>query len=154
VKITLKDGVHYLEGVLDEFAEFKTLKSDSEKLILNVGKIARVNSVGIRNFVEFLQSWFPKPVEYHEARPHFVANLNGIPQILGGLNNHSKVVSVFVPFYCEHCKAESEHLYESEEIAEHLEASETEFPIHQCPKCKHALDPDFIPGEYFEFLNR
>lgn len=152
MKIIKKDDVFFLDGVLDEFSDFSPLKENTETTLnLNVSKVARINSIGVRNFVEFLFSWFPKPVQYLEVRPSFVETFNSIPQILGGENNSSEVLSVFVPFYCESCKKESEKLYSAAELKD-LEKGGYVFPTQKCGVCSDSLDPDFSDDQYFDFL--
>ena len=54
IKIVSKDGVFFLSGVLDEYANFAALVGATEPLRLNLKAISRFNSIGIRCLLKFL----------------------------------------------------------------------------------------------------
>src|SRR4051794_8250490 len=107
--IVEKDGVCFLDGVLNEYADFGKLAKKAEPLRLNIRKVSRLNSIGIRNLLKFLSEWGPKAFTYEDCPSEFIDQINMIPALLG-TQRQCKVVSMFVPYECNSCDHEEEIL--------------------------------------------
>ena len=86
IKIVSKDGVFFLSGVLDEYADLTALAEAAEPLRLNFKGISRFNSIGIRGLLKFLFAWGAKGLIYEECPSEFVDQANMIPALLEILN--------------------------------------------------------------------
>ena len=150
IKIEEKDGFVHLSGVINEFADFNDLLKFDAPLKLNIKNVSRMNSIGIRNLLKFLNAWGDKPFEYHECPSEFVDQLNMIPALLG-VGGHGKVISLHVPYECEDCEHEEETL-EPVSNYEAVAKSGEDLPTKPCPKCKGKMY--ILTDSYFVFLGR
>jgi hypothetical protein len=135
-----------LKGSVDEDADLAALAKDLKtwvSLRFDLSKIIRVNSCGVREWVNFMRS-LPQcgPVALENCSPVVVAQLNMISNFVGP----ARVLSVQAPFVCGSCSHEENVLLE-------VEAGKT--PVLgevACPKCKAAMTFDDIEDVYFAFL--
>jgi anti-anti-sigma regulatory factor len=67
MKISRKGGVVFLEGVVDENADFSPLLSENPPLQLDLSGVSRINSIGVRSWMKFISLWGDKPMEYLEC---------------------------------------------------------------------------------------
>ncbi len=149
IKIVERDGVFYLSGVMNEYADFSPLLPQAAPLRLNMKQVTRLNSIGIRNLLKFLADWGPKPFSYEECPSEFVDQLNMIPALLG-VKNHGKVVSLFVPYECLNCDHEEEVLGDLTAYEPSLKNG-TPPPAQSCPKCK--ADMVVLTDSFFVFAS-
>lgn len=150
MQIVSKNGIYYLSGRLDEYADFDALKGATEPLKLNLGGIASINSVGVRRFLAFTLSWAPKRFEFFECTPEFIANVNVIPQMLGDPKNKGQIKSFFVPYGCDSCKRLENVLIHKDAVK--AGSSGVELPQKSCDRCGSAMEPEVEKHEYFNFL--
>jgi len=150
IKLTDKDGVVYATGFLDEYADFDAILSRSEPLVLNMEGVLRINSVGIRNFLKFLNAWGPKSLEYQKCTADFIDQLNMIPAI-GGINKQAVVSSLYVPLECDSCDKELEQLSDIKPYKDAIEKNQ-ELPHVKCPECGDSMN--VLSESFFVFLER
>lgn len=151
MNIDLKNGTYYLSGRLDEYSDFSALFQSEPPLKLNIGKVASINSVGVRKFLAFTLAWSPRQFEFYECTPEFIANVNVIPQMLGASNDATQIKSLYVPFSCESCKRVENVLFKREEITFNASGVPVIRAYH-CSRCGQALDLDVEHTEYFMFM--
>ncbi len=151
--ILLKNGVYHLSGRMDEFSEFDSLKHSTSPLRINIGKIDSINSIGVRKLLAFALAWSPRKVEFFEATPEFIGNVNVIPQLVGKEPTGDAIRTFYVPYYCNSCKRTESELWDSTKVAldEH-----GDILVHErvCSKCGESMELDAEPSEYFIFLKR
>ena len=150
IRIEERDGVVYLTGVLDEYADLTELETAKEPLLLNMAGVSRLNSIGIRNLLRFLNAWGDKPFKYIECTSEFVDQLNMIPGLLGK-KGHGLVQSLKVPYDCPKCEHEQEFLCDIREIKE--EDGVPVPPAQTCPNCGKP-DMQVLNDSFFIFLDR
>ncbi len=149
IKIVEKEGVFFLSGVLNEYANFSSLLSRQPPLKLNMRQVSRLNSIGIRNLLKFLSDWGPKAFEYQETPSEFVDQVNMIPALLGP-NNHGLIKTLFVPYECTKCDNEQEVLCKIEEFDTVKDGNEP--PVRKCSKCSGEMA--VLTDSFFVFLQR
>jgi hypothetical protein len=151
VDIDFKNGVYYLSGRVDEYAEFESLTNAPAPLKLNIGKVTSINSVGVRKFLAFTIAWSPRKFEFFECTPEFIANVNVIPQMLGTPSDETQIKTFFIPFACETCKRVENILVQREALKADAHG-DLVLPQKNCAKCGEPLELDVEPNEYFMFL--
>ncbi len=151
VTLELADGVYHLSGILDEYADFSALIPVSEPLKLNLKGIKQLNSIGIRNMLEFLKKTGSMRIEYYECPSEYVDQINMIPALLGFGEQKGEVKSLFIPFECQKCDHAEDTLKLIDEVMAELGSDGTSIAA-KCPKCggEMIVYNDF----YFSFLSR
>ncbi len=134
-----------LSGVIDEDTTFEALKSVSGPIIVNFKGVTSINSCGIRSWVNTVKELSSVGIIYEECTPLIVRQMNMVPSFVG----HAKVRSVFVPYVCEECDAESMKLASSSEFENgNVTVAET----MKCTSCeKGEMEIDGNPKQYFAF---
>lgn len=149
IKIVSKDGVFFLSGVLDEFADLSALVEASEPLRMNLKGVSRFNSIGIRGLLKFLFAWGGKGLIYEECPSEFVDQANMIPALLG-TKKQGVILSLFVPYECTSCDFDEELLSRTDELQKTLAAGGA--LTKSCPSCGGKME---VPAEsFFHFLKR
>ena len=135
----------YISGTIDEDTNFNPLLDFGKTLILNLSKIASINSCGIRNWVNFFKDLNNTQVIYEECTPLLVRQMNMIPSFLG----KAHVASVFVPYLCATCEEEKIILVKEDKFnGGNIKIEETLV----CEKCqKGEMEFDGKPKQYFAF---
>jgi len=144
IKIEVRGGVHFLSGELNEYSDFEGMKNATPPLILNMKGVERLNSIGIRNLLKFLNNWGSQPFVYQECRAEFIDQINMIPALLG-VKNVGKVETLFAPFECDNCSFEEEVLGKAEDF-------EGDEPVRPCPKCGSEMI--VVSDSFFIFRGR
>lgn len=149
--ISLKNGVYYIVGKIDEYFEYDDLLKAADPLKINLGSMSSINSMGVRKFLSFTLAWSPKKFEFFECTPEFIAYVNVIPQMLGTSGDEKQIISFYVPFSCEKCQKVQNILFQRHDIKIDADG-EVEMPERRCLKCKNVLELDVDVNEYFMFL--
>jgi anti-anti-sigma regulatory factor len=135
-----------LAGFLDEDNNLKALVEQipAGPVMIDLAGIARINSVGIRDWVNWLAA-----LEANGTRavlvgcsPPIVAQINLVKNFAG----NGAVKSFQIPYHCSECDEEK---IETVETAEMMSSSP---PACLCPHCKRAMEVDEMPESYFAFL--
>ena len=150
--ITQKDDVCYvkLSGVIDEDNNLGSLVDQipAGTAVINVGEIERINSCGVRDWVNWLGKIEKNnaSVVLVECSPAIVAQINLVHNFTGG----GAVKSFFAPYFCPACDLEKVLLIETAEMSG--QASPTA-PTCRCDECDGVMDFDDMEESYFAFVS-
>jgi anti-anti-sigma regulatory factor len=136
-----------LTGVIDEDNELTDLteKIPSGTAVINLGEIERINSCGVRDWVNWLGKIEKQGarVVLVECSPAIVAQINLVNNFTGG----GVVKSFFAPYFCPNCDREKVLLVEASELGSPAKA-----PTCRCDECDGVMDFDDMEDSYFAFL--
>lgn len=145
-----RDEVTYvkLSGVIDEDNELTDLsdKIPSGTAVIDLGEIERINSCGVRDWV----NWLGKverndtSVVLVECSPAIVAQIN----LVNNFTGNGMVKSFYVPYFCPECDEEKVLLVETADMG----PPPHEPPTCRCDECDLVMDFDDMPDSYFAFL--
>jgi len=134
-----------LEGEIDETCDLGAVFRREGTVWLDLSGVARINSVGIRKWLEAART---APAElmlqFERCAPPIVSQMNMIPTFISA----GRVESILAPYMCPGC---------GEELLELIKVTDPEMdlpPRRRCPACKEPLEFDDLPDEYFAFLER
>jgi hypothetical protein len=143
LKISLQGSKAALAGVLDEHSDLSPLSTAAGNFTINFKGIERINSCGVREWVNLLRKLSQTTFAYEECPLVIVKQLNSVPDFLG----KAKVVSFYAPYYSEADDSEELKLLKPSDVVQ-----------GQPPSFKNAkgeaLKFDDIPAQYFSFLVR
>lgn len=116
------------------------------KILINLAKVERINSCGVRDWVRWLQQLESQGNSIHlvACSPAVVAQLNMVRNFCGARGH---VVSFQAPYYCETCDRELRETYLSSSIGASNEA-----PPALCVSCGLPMQFDDLEASYFAFL--
>lgn len=103
MKISRKGDVVFLEGVIDENADFTPLLSENAPLLLNLYGISRINSIGVRSWMKFMTLWGDKPMEYWDCPASITDQISITPVLLGLKMPVARVMSAYISYACSKC---------------------------------------------------
>jgi hypothetical protein len=149
IKIVEREGIVFLSGVLNEYADFSPLLKNAPPLRLDMQDVSRLNSIGIRNLLKFLSEWGAKPFEYLRSPSEFVDQVNMIPALLGA-KGQGRIRSLFVPYECIDCEAEEDVLSPIEQFEKLPKGADA--PKRACAKCGGNMA--VLTDSFFIFLQR
>ncbi len=142
-------GFVKLSGVIDEDNELADLTDaiPGGMVIIELGEIERINSCGVRDWVNWLNAIEAKGAEVVlvECSPAIVAQINLVHNFTG----NGTVKSFYVPYFCPECDEEKVLLTEAIEMG----PPPHEPPICRCDGCDLVMDFDDMPESYFAFLS-
>ena len=133
-----------LSGFLDENSDLKVLESLTGKSEIDFKSVTRVNSCGVREWVNLIKKLPAAELSYVECPMVVVKQINAVPDFLGT----AKVLSFYGPYFCENCDEEELKLIQVGDV------SNAQPPQLKCSTCSKDLSFDAIPGQYFSFLKR
>lgn len=134
-----------LDGVVDEFAELDKLPAEitGSRVTFDLGKLRRMNSVGVRSWIQMLAALKGKTLTLLHCPPVIVEQLNAIQNFRG----EAEVRSVLLPYSCEKC---------AEPFMVEIELNAKTPPLvaatAPCPKCGTASEFDDVPERYLNFV--
>lgn len=146
-----RDDVTYvkLAGVIDEDNELTDLteKIPSGTVVIDLGEIERINSCGVRDWVNWLGKIEQKgaKVVLVECSPAIVAQINLVNNFTGG----GVVKNFFAPYFCPNCDREKVLLIEASELGPPPHKA----PTCRCDECDGVMDFDDMEDSYFAFLS-
>ena len=138
-KHVMRDGsLHVLmSGVIDDQFDGTQLfdSKEAKKIVLHLGGIRSISSVGVRNLDNFVGSFAPREVSLIHISAAVAAQVIMIPGLCGA----AKIESVKLPFTCRSCGGELLH-----------SVPWRAFSREQSPKCKcgMVMDLDVVPEQY------
>lgn len=138
-----------ITGVVDEYADFSGLASMAQKtLAVDLGGVTRVNSSGIRNWIQtILRNKIQ--IVLSNCSPVIVDQFSMIPEFIG---KSGYVESFYGNFHCASCGYEHAHLFV---LGRDVQAGHVRPLIaltQPCPRCPETMDFDHNPDVYFAFL--
>ena len=140
-----------LAGDLDENAGLYDLQPTlTGRVVLDLGGVRRINSAGVREWVNFIRDVEQTTTHLALARcsPAIVMQMNMIANFRGS----AEVLSFYAPLVCPACEREEDGLVEA--TPEVLVGLPHRLPTFACPECRTPLELDDIPERYFAFLKR
>jgi len=108
MKISRQGSIVFLEGVIDENADFSPLLTELPPLQLNLLKVSRINSIGVRSWMKFISLWGDKPMEYLDCPAIITDQLSITPVLLGLKKPIVKVMSAFISYVCSKCNQQED----------------------------------------------
>jgi len=138
-----------LQGNVTEDSTIDELKKDLKPIVIfNLEKVQRINSYGIRQWVNVMKE-IRKEVQhliFHRCPPIIVEQFNMINNFgAGGL-----VYSIYMPYSCENCGKDELRLYT---LPDGKSPDQTAaVPSLTCSACSKPLTFNDIEEEYFYFL--
>jgi len=109
-KHTMRDGsLHVLMSgdIDDDFDGSHVLMSANEgkRVVLHLGGIRTITSVGVRNLDNFVAAFAPREVSLIHISPAVATQLIMIPNLC----SNARIESAKLPFHCPSCNAEAQH---------------------------------------------
>lgn len=116
------------------------------KILVNMAKVERINSCGVRDWVRWLQSLEARDNTIHlvACSPAVVAQLNMVRNFCGARGH---VVSFQAPYHCETCDREHRETFLSSSLGTSSDA-----PLALCESCGEPMTFDDMEAIYFAFL--
>jgi hypothetical protein len=134
-----------LVGRIDENADLGALAAavPPEGATLDLGGLTRINSIGVREWMDFVAGLAPRKIRLERCAPVFVEQLNAIANFTGG----AELASVLASFECEN-DGEVTNLEVTLEDArkQNLPAPPT------CKQCGATMIPAAEDAQYYRFL--
>ncbi len=135
-----------LKGDITEATSFRDLLPVMVgRVDFDVSQVTYINSLGVREWVEFLQKAPIQGYEFHACSIPFVIQASLVEDFVG----RGTITSFFAPYHCEECDMQEERLLQSATI---LASESLSPPMFTCPSCEGELEFDDIPRRYFAFL--
>ena len=137
-----------VSGEVNENADFtelgRQLRGD---VTLLLDGITRINSCGVREWVNFVRDLQLDSLRFARCSPVVVAQLNAIYNFRGP----ARVESFLAPYVCETCHVDE---YKLLEVAEHFpDRALIHVPAFRCSRCGGIMTFDELPERYLAFLS-
>ena len=132
-------------GRIDENADLGLLAESlaAGPLTFDLGGLVRINSIGVREWMDFVKSLRDREVRLVRCASVFVEQLNAIANFAGG----AIIETVLAAYECEH----DSHVVTLEVRAD--DARKGVFPsVPACPECSREMLPAFEDDLYYRFL--
>ena len=151
-------------GEIDEHADFGELRRRLRgALVFDLGEVRRINSCGVREWVNFVRDLAPAPgntsgvtdLVFTHCSPAIVTQLNMIYNFRG----RAKVRSFLAPYVCKACDHEEDKLLEEQthfaiaNVGSGGPGRVRRPPEFNCEKCGGRMEFDDLPERYLSFLN-
>ena len=147
---THPDATHVeFDGEIDENVDFSELaKILNNDVVFNLGGIRKINSCGVREWVNFVRN-LPgiTSLVYSHCSPTVVTQLNLITNFRGG----ASLRSFYAPYMCDKCEYETEKLFVVKD--DFPNKCHTDLPSFTCSDCNIDLEFDDMPERYLAFLS-
>lgn len=145
LKVTQDGNTFHLEGVINEFAKFEPLyEFKGPQIVLNLKEVTRINSTGVREWINALEK-IDEDIEvvFEECPPIVVYQMTMIPNFTARV----KVRSVYSPYFCPECEYQEDVLTKMDEFN-----PEDGLPKVECKECGAEMEFDDDEESYFYFL--
>ena len=155
-KVTGTKFEYDLEGAISESHPlFKEDVRQATEVVLDFANTSYMNSVGVKSWIQWTIQIPARCNVTFKNCTELIANQ--VSNVKGFAPEHTRVESVRVPFVCEKCSTEKIDTLMLGTHYNYVPAGtplELALPAHSCPKCKAAMEPDFIEERLFGFLWR
>jgi len=138
-----------ISGVIDETFSAQTFTKDlSGHVLLDLGRVERISSFGVRKWIEFAGKMPPGVTGMYiiHAPPAIVDQLN----MVEGFAGVTQVLSVLAPYTCPRCGEDKVRLVDIVQEAALL--GDAKAPPHDCPVCQSPLQFADLPAEFFDYV--
>jgi len=132
-------------GRIDENAELDDLAGalPAGEVQLDLAGLVRINSIGLREWMDFVRTIGGRDVRLVRCAPAFVEQMNAIANFTGDL----RIESVLAAFECEH----DSEVVRLEVRTEDARAGRLPAPP-PCPRCSRTMEPTVEDDLYYRFL--
>ncbi|QRN94359.1 serine/threonine protein kinase [Archangium violaceum] len=140
-----------IAGIIDETFPLTSSSPDlGGLLIVDLGRVERISSFGVRRWLEFASKPPPGVSSFYvvNAPPVMVDQLN----MVEGFAGVSRVLSVLAPYTCRACGEDRLRLVDLQSEALILTAGRA--PEHSCPVCSGKLEFAELASEFFDYVRR
>jgi hypothetical protein len=136
-----------LTGELNEDVDLRTLgRRLRGRVVLHLGGIRRINSSGVREWMDFIRGLSGIEVTLSHCRPAIITQLN----MIANFGGEARVSSFFAPYTCARCDREEERLVS---IDTHFVSRDyTRMPRFKCSACEGTMRFDEVVDRYLSFL--
>lgn len=145
-------GKSLIEGVLDEqsapiLAELAAELTASPSIELDVAGVRRINSLGVRAWIDFMRTLDKRTVTLLRCSPSFVDQLNMVSDFRG----HARISSFLAPYVCE---SSGNVFFEELTVGKDVTAGNfAGIDRRSCGECPEPLVFDDLPERYLQFLS-
>ncbi|OFZ17718.1 MAG: hypothetical protein A2Z20_00370 [Bdellovibrionales bacterium RBG_16_40_8] len=157
IESTPKCEIVFMRGTIDESVNFKIIKPKNEaQLILDLKGINRLNSLGLRNWVQWMRFLNPHAGIVLRNCPNVVVHQINI--LDGFLPEHSIIESIEIPYTCDGCGHQTTYL--AVRGRDYFEATadkaeQVSLPLQRkCVSCGDQAEADIMVAKHFRFLRR
>jgi DNA-directed RNA polymerase subunit RPC12/RpoP len=135
-----------LSGTINEATDLGPLASVAGPLVIDLAELHRINSVGVRIWMDFVRGREKAGVElvFERCSPIMVGQMSMITHFMG---TRSRVKSVHVPYLCSACNHEQLQVLE---VSPGIQVT----AAIACPRCSSRMNLDELPETYDEALRR
>lgn len=141
-----RDGITWISlvGDITEASDLSPLIGLRGPVIINLSKVSRINSLGVRLWLDFVQDCEKagNDLIFEACSPVMVSQMSVISNFMGA---RSRVKSVLVPYLCPSCK------HEQLEVLAVANGARVRGEI-PCGKCGAAMELDELPDTYRTLL--
>jgi hypothetical protein len=130
------------EGTIDEYAQLPSAAEVGANATIDTSGVRRINSLGVRKWIQFIASLNDVPVTLVRCSPPIVEQLNCIR----GFRGHATVKSVMLSYACDNCSRVN---YVELEIGKN--AIDSVPPTARCEQCGGDCEFDDLPERYLGF---
>lgn len=150
MKINVNSGFIFLEGFIDEFAEYGELLKMPPPFKINLRGIQSVNSQGFKMWIAFVAQIAEKDLALYECPLAFIDLVNFVPTAASKSGSPAPIKSVMVPYSCLHCSKPGQLVVEVARLK--IDEDSVSVPPLACPTCKKQVIMEVDPDDYFVFL--
>ena len=145
LKITQEGNKFFLDGVINEFAKFQPLFDFAgSEIILNLKNVTRINSTGVREWINAIEKIGKEvAIFFEDCPPVVVYQMTMIPNFTA----RAKVLSVYAPYYCAECGNQQDILIVMEGFT-----LDKGVPEVKCTSCSAMMEFDDDEESYFYFM--
>jgi hypothetical protein len=138
-------------GTLDEDAKLPNINfAFVTNINVDFGGLTSINSCGIRDWIKWISHVKPSTKITYSTCPKII--VDQINMVEGFLPASGKVLSFFVPYYCENCDDVENNLFSTSDVGP---AAGKPVPAStKCSKCGKDTEIDIIESKYMKFLSR
>jgi len=152
VEVQEKNDISFvkLTGIIDEDNDLAEViqKINKAHVVINTADLDRINSCGVRDWVNWLGDLKRKEADYYfvECSPAIMAQVNLVNNFVGS----GTILSFYAPYFCSSCDTDKMLLIE---VSEAAKTTPFRAPTCRCDQCDHTMEFDDIESSYFAFLN-
>lgn len=147
-RVEQRDGATWvaLLGNLDESIDLASLTAIRGPLVVDLGELDRINSIGVRTWMNFVKAREDAnaPLAVERCSPMMVGQITMITRFMGA---GSHVRSFLVPYSCKKCQREQDEVVP-------VAAGAVVAPTIRCTGCGGEMDLDELVQTYEEALRR